>query len=559
MSTEAPGHQFPTPFVAEPLESRVMLAAPWSAQDRQINLDQAAANYPSITGAGETVAIIDRGVDYNNPDLITASGAHKVIDSYDFQDNTTDVFPTSDADVHGTGTAGQIAAQPHWVNGQYYQGVAPGVNLVALKTNGASDIKAALDWIIAHRSQYNIVAVNYLDMAGSNENVFAGELQSLTDSGVFIGGAVGNYGNNGTVQAIPAVNHLIYLVGSVDPNDNVSSFTPRGPAIDMLAPGENVNISWYYQGQHLDILNSGTSWAGPQVVATAALIKQINPSFTPAQIIAILRDSAHWIADPVSGMSYPRLDVNAALGLAYQRSTPVVTTPTPPTTPVTPTPTPPSNPNPTPTTTTTPSGESPFLGVPFSTGQLIEAEDYDLGGEGVAYHDNNSANFGGDNYREGGVDTQLAPDGTTRFVGWMQPGEWMNYTMDAPAAGTFDFSARVASLGRGGAFHVEIDGKRATGSIAIPDTGGWTQFQLVTRKGIKISAGTHIVRIVIDRGSATYGDAGNLDAFAFTPHATAHAKKHKAKSATTAASTAAGAFVDPMTAALLRTTAMPEA
>jgi hypothetical protein len=438
---------------------------------------------------------------------------------------------------------------------------------VALKTNGTADLKAALDWILAHRAQYNIVAVNYLDMVGADEYAFLPELQALNDDGVFIGGAVGNYGKNGTVQAVGALNHLIYLVGSVDVNDNISGFTPRGPAVDMLAPGENVTISWYGSGQHEDIVNSGTSWAGPQVTATAALIKQINPSFTPAQIYAIIRDSGKWIWDPISQMSYSRLDVNAAIALAYQRNAATVTSPPPPPPPppppVTP-PTPAPNPTPAPTPDPTPdpapaAGESPYGGTPFSTGQIIQAEDYDYGGNGIGYSDLTAGNLGRDSYRPGDdVDTQWsAAEGGTRFVGWTRPGEWLNYTINAASSGTFDLAARVASLGKGGGFHVEIDGKAVTGSIQIPNTGGWDQFETVTRKGIKIAAGTHIVRIVIDHGSAGYGDAGNIDSFAFTPHATAHrVKKHSAKKSTSSFSSSPASIINPYVPMLLRSERM---
>ena len=52
----------------ENLEPRQMLAA-WSLQDRIIGLDKVAQYYPGITGTGETVVLIDQGVDYNHPEL----------------------------------------------------------------------------------------------------------------------------------------------------------------------------------------------------------------------------------------------------------------------------------------------------------------------------------------------------------------------------------------------------------------------------------------------------------------------------------------------------------
>jgi hypothetical protein len=45
--------------------------------------------------------------------------------------------------------------------------------------------------------------------------------------------------------------------------------------------------------------------------------------------------------------------------------------------------------------TATAGPQAPFTGSPFSIPGLIEAEDFDTGGEGVAYHDMVSGNAGG--------------------------------------------------------------------------------------------------------------------------------------------------------------------
>src|SRR5436190_11883201 len=55
---------------SEPLESRVMLAGePWGAFAKLIKQDVAIGHYPSINGSGQSVAIIDTGVDYMHPGL----------------------------------------------------------------------------------------------------------------------------------------------------------------------------------------------------------------------------------------------------------------------------------------------------------------------------------------------------------------------------------------------------------------------------------------------------------------------------------------------------------
>lgn len=470
----------------ERLEPRQMLSgAPWGAQDVQIGLDKAVAAYPNLTGAGETVVILDRGVDYNHPAL-----AGKIVYQWDYEHGTGDVYPY-DGIVHGTGTAGQIAASPHVVNGYLYQGIAPGVKIVALRTLGTAETKAALDWVVANRSAYNIVALNYLDQGGADQTQFAWELQTLRDAGVFMAGAVGNYGPG---PAYDSYNNLIYEVGAVGANDQLTTFTPRGSAVEMVAPGLQVDITWNKSGQSTDILNDGTSWAGPQVTATAALIKQIRPSFTPAEILSIMRDSAHWVYDGTSNAYYPRLDVYAALTLAYQRA----------------------NPAPTPAPTPQPS-ETPFKGSPFNTGDVIQAEDFDNGGEGVAFHDTTSTNDGGDTYRsDGGVDTSWTTDGGgSHFVGWTYAGEWMKYSLNVAKAGAYDLASRVSCLGTGGTFHVEIDGRDATGSITIPNTGDWNAYTTLDRT-VSLAAGSHVMRVVMD-SMGPNNFLGNFNWFQFTP------------------------------------------
>ena len=174
----------------ETLENRRLLAA-WSLQDQIIGLDKATQNYPNITGAGETVVLIDQGVDYNHPALGGGYG-NKVITSWNFDTGSFDVFPY-DNNAHGTGSAGEVAGSQRIVNGEIQQGVAPGVKLIALKASGSYNVRQAFDWVVAHRSQYNIVGVNWVDpTGGSDSNVFLSELQTLSAQGVFVGGPTGD-------------------------------------------------------------------------------------------------------------------------------------------------------------------------------------------------------------------------------------------------------------------------------------------------------------------------------------------------------------------------------
>jgi hypothetical protein len=134
----------------------------------------------------------------------------------------------------------------------------------------------------------------------------------------------------------------------------------------------------------------------------------------------------------------------------------------------------------------------------------IQAEDFDDGANGVAYRDTSAGNSGGQ-YRTTDVDIELSSDSGGGYdVGWVSAGEWLNYTVDVAAAGTYDIEFRVASPYTGGAFHLEVDGVNKTGTLSVPNTGGWQTWRNVTKTGVTLAAGQHVWRLVMDtNGSPT--------------------------------------------------------
>ncbi|HEX3694711.1 MAG TPA: carbohydrate-binding protein [Polyangia bacterium] len=157
--------------------------------------------------------------------------------------------------------------------------------------------------------------------------------------------------------------------------------------------------------------------------------------------------------------------------------------------------------------------------TPFTTLNIpgtIEAEDFDNGGEGVAYHDADPTNQGGAFRPNEGVDVQASPNEGAFDVGWINAGEWLKYTANiAPAGGgMFNLSARVASSGGGGTFRVEVDGTDVTGPITVSNTGSWTTWTTVTRNGISLPGGQHVLRVFII-SLASNNVAFNLNSFTF--------------------------------------------
>lgn len=145
---------------------------------------------------------------------------------------------------------------------------------------------------------------------------------------------------------------------------------------------------------------------------------------------------------------------------------------------------------------------------------LIQAEDFDDGGEAVAYHDAEPENLFDTDYRPGeGVDVKVCSDtGGGYAVGWTVAGEWINYTVDFTAAGTFALEVRVATAEDGKRLHVELDGNDITGPLDVPVTGAWdTAFTSLTVGGVSVAQGTHVVRLVFDTGAV------DVNFLAFTP------------------------------------------
>ncbi|MBA2479267.1 MAG: carbohydrate-binding protein [Planctomycetes bacterium] len=159
-------------------------------------------------------------------------------------------------------------------------------------------------------------------------------------------------------------------------------------------------------------------------------------------------------------------------------------------------------------TVNAPTVQGPYGGTARAVPGTIQAEDFDTGGQGIAYQDADASNNGGDYRTSESVDISAITGGFG--VGWISAGEWLEYSVNVAAAGTFVLDARVASAGAGGTFHVEFAGTDKSGTMAIPDTGGWDAWQIVTKTGVSLAAGPQILRISMDANGAT-GWVGNID------------------------------------------------
>ena len=145
-------------------------------------------------------------------------------------------------------------------------------------------------------------------------------------------------------------------------------------------------------------------------------------------------------------------------------------------------------------------GQTAYPGSPFVLPTRIETEDYDVGGEGVAYHDQDPGNNGSQYRFTEGVDIETCFDtGGGYNTGWTNPGEWLEYTVNVPVAGDYTIETRVSSLSSGGTFHIEFDGVNKTGDITVPVTTGWQTWATVSAT-VTLSAGTQVMRFSFTTG-----------------------------------------------------------
>ena len=128
----------------------------------------------------------------------------------------------------------------------------------------------------------------------------------------------------------------------------------------------------------------------------------------------------------------------------------------------------------------------------------IEAEDYDLGGEGIAYHDSSVGNAG-TSYRSG-ENVEIAGAGSAsggHLIGWIVPGEWLEYTFNVDTAGTYDFTLKTASPNNGNKLYLQIDGEDVSGMQSVPNSGGWVSWGDVNVNDVTLDKGWHCLRVIM--------------------------------------------------------------
>jgi hypothetical protein len=143
--------------------------------------------------------------------------------------------------------------------------------------------------------------------------------------------------------------------------------------------------------------------------------------------------------------------------------------------------------------------EKPYGDIPWSIPGIIEAENFDLGGEGVAYHDLDASNQGGQYRPNEGVDIEQCSEGGYN-VGWISTGEWIKYTVSVLKTGSYKLQMRVASTSGGGIIHISFNDNDVTGQQLVPNTGAWQQWVWLEVPQVRLDSGVQVMKLSMDNG-----------------------------------------------------------
>lgn len=141
--------------------------------------------------------------------------------------------------------------------------------------------------------------------------------------------------------------------------------------------------------------------------------------------------------------------------------------------------------------------------VPYAANTIpgtVFSANYDMGKYLLAYKDNDYQNTGNNGswnsgyaYRNDGVDIGTCTDAITNgfYVGWLNAGEYMNYTVDVQQTGFYNIVVRVASTSATGQFYFRLDNSMLGSLVSVPNTGSWTTWKDVSITNVYLTKGKH--------------------------------------------------------------------
>lgn len=321
---------------------------------KALKVDKARAAKPKglgLTGKGVTVAVIDSGLDSTHPDLADNTKATFNFEGawlWDaYQDGSisnqvaeiTAPYAAVDEVGHGShvaSTVGGSGAAAHLPTGSGadYSGVAPGVQLVGLKVASLlqgvlydfgweANAMAAIEYLMEHNKELGVSIVQnswgIFEVDDPDSEPIIQMVRAAVSKGFIFVFSAGNSGPGPNTVGWPGAMGNVITVGSTLKTApfGMSSFSSRGPQIDLTAPGSDI-IAARSKVSVIDFVNtatplqdlpfymaiSGTSMSSPHVSGVVALLKQAYPRLTGQVAEEILERTAADLGDKGKDNSY---------------------------------------------------------------------------------------------------------------------------------------------------------------------------------------------------------------------------------------------------------------
>jgi len=296
-------------------------------------------------GTGKTLAILDTGVDsshsfFSGRIVSEACYSVKCPNNLPEQVGPGAAVPCPSLALgcdHGTHVTGIAAG-----SGETFSGVAKNSDIIAIQVFSVvnnfffcfpsptpclvafdEDIMKGLERVFELRNDFDIAAAN-LSLGGGlfstncDNDSLKPSIDQLHSVGIATVIASGNDFSSTKISS-PACISTAISVGSTTKTDQVSTFSNSAGILDLLATGESINSST--PGDNFEVF-SGTSMATPHVTGLWAVIKQQNPPATVDEVLSLLTSTGKPILDLRNGLTKPRIQVDAALGLSTSTSPP---------------------------------------------------------------------------------------------------------------------------------------------------------------------------------------------------------------------------------------------
>ncbi len=272
--------------------------------------------WDTTLGAGVVVAVIDTGITAH-PEF-----AGQTVAGYDFIGDLTrandgdgrDADPSDPGDWcdtgtsswHGTHVSGTIGALAN--NAIGIAGIAPSAKIQPVRYLGkcggyASDRVDAIVWasggtvsgVPANATPARVINIS-AGGAGPCDTTSQAAVDSAVSRGTVVVVAAGN--NNADASGYrPANCNGVITVAATDRTGARASFSNYGSAVEISAPGvalwSTLNDGATVPGSPIYAQYSGTSMSTPHVAGVAALMLAANPALTPAQVDALMQQTAH--------------------------------------------------------------------------------------------------------------------------------------------------------------------------------------------------------------------------------------------------------------------------